>query len=97
MQQTGLQQELKSAWKQWIEATGDKYLENPNTEAQLVQAVKLVINHKLLTDRILLEAFTDDKNLKLSTKISFEAFLNRSGFQNRNANILAHYIDFQMK
>lgn len=77
--QTGLITQLKEAWKKWIENTGDSYLKHLNNDEKMITAIRLIVDLKVLSDRIVEESLNNDISIKMTGRFSFDSFLNRNG------------------
>ena len=65
-------------------------------EATLASFIQQLLALKVRTDSVLANCFKDRKALKLEQNNAFKEFLNHEGASDRNAQLLAVYINWEM-
>ena len=100
IEQTELQDQFKIALKSYIQKTGVELLAQVKTtmdEATLANYIQQIIDLKIKTSQVMFECFKDRKALRQEQIQAFKEFLNFEGTSDRNAQLLAVYINWQFK
>lgn len=86
--------DLRSAMCEYVKKQGMDLISDQESEPQPVKFVESLLQLRDKYDRIVKEAFKDEKQAQKKLKEAFESFMNQDA---RCANYLAQYIDDQLK